>query len=252
MSAGWDVGTYDGRFSFVTALGAQLLDLLDARPGDRVLDLGCGTGHQAAELADRGCVVTGLDADSAMVARARGTYPEVEFMLGDAQLLLPGGPYDRVLSNAALHWMPDADAVCRNVRGALKPGGPFVAELGGAGNVAALHASIRAARADLGLPDVSNHWYFPTPGAHATRLEAAGFTVRMIEQYERPTPLAAGDTAADWARMFGQALIVDVPDAERAEFDAAVDAHAVEAGLRGPGDAWTADYVRLRFIAVAA
>ena len=74
----------------------------------------------------------------------------------------------------------------------------------------------------------------------------------MIERYERPTPLAAGDTAADWVRMFGQALLDDVPEARRAEFDAAVDAHAAAAGLRGPDGAWTADYVRVRFIAVAA
>ena len=252
MTAGWDAAAYDARFSFVTSLGAPLLDLLDASAGDRVLDLGCGTGHQAAELAARGCVVTGLDADPAMVAAAHDAHPEVAFLLGDAQVSLPGRPYDRVLSNAALHWMPDADAVCRNVRAALVRGGCFVAELGGQGNVAALTAAIQAARADLGLAAARHPWYFPSPAEHAGRLESAGFTVRMIERYERPTPLAAGDTAADWARMFGQALLDDVPEARRAEFDAAVDAHAAAAGLRGPGDAWTADYVRVRFIAVAA
>jgi trans-aconitate methyltransferase len=252
MTGGWDAAAYDSRFSFVTSLGAPLLDLLGAAAGDRVLDVGCGTGHQAAELAARGCVVTGLDADPAMVAAAREAHPEVPFVLGDAQRSVPAGPYDRVLSNAALHWMPDADAVCRNVRGALAPRGLFVAELGGQGNVSALTAAIQAARAGLGLGAADGRWYFPSPAEHAGRLESAGFTVRMIERYERPTPLAAGDTAADWARMFGQALLVDVPDAVRADFDAAVDAHAAAAGLRGPDGGWTADYVRVRFIAVAA
>lgn len=203
---GWDAAVYDSRFSFVTSLGAPLLDLLDARPGDRILDLGCGTGHQAAELAARGWSVTGID----------------------------------------------ADAVCRHVRAALAPGGRFVAELGGRGNVAALTRAIQSARADLGLGPAGDRWYFPSPAEHAGRLEAAGFTVRMIERYERPTPLAPGDTAADWARMFGQALLDHVPEGRRAEFDAAVDAHATAAGLRGPDGTWTADYVRVRFIAVAA
>jgi trans-aconitate methyltransferase len=251
VTGGWDASAYDSRFSFVTSLGAPLLDLLDAQPGDRVLDLGCGTGHQAALLTARGCSVTGVDADAAMVAAARGAHPEVAFLLGDAQVSLPGGPYDRVLSNAALHWMPAADAVCRHVHAVLASGGLFVAELGGQGNVAALTQSIQAARADLGLGPADHGWYFPSPAEHAGRLEAAGFTVRMIERYVRPTPLAPGDTAADWARMFGSALLEQVPEARRAEFDAAVDAHAAAAGLRGPDGAWTADYVRVRFIAVA-
>jgi trans-aconitate methyltransferase len=247
----WDATGYDAAFSFVTAYGADLLGLLDAQPGERVLDLGCGTGHQAADLAARGVTVVGVDSDEAMLEVARREHPEVVFVVADGQdgeavARACGGAVDAVLSNAALHWMPDQDAAIAAVAGVLRPGGRVVAELGGAGNVARLTAAIRAARADLGLdPDVASSWTFPTAAQTAARLESAGLRVELLQTFERPTPLST--TAAGWARMFGAALLDGVEDL--GAFDAAVDEHAGALGLAdGPGDTgWWADYVRLRF-----
>lgn len=256
----WDAGGYDDRFGFVTAYGAGVLGLLGAGRGERILDLGCGTGHQAGALAAAGARLVGVDHDAAMLAVARREHPEVRFVQCDAQHLdadalreLGGGAYDAVVSNAALHWMPDQDAVTAGVARLLRPGGRFVAEMGGVGNVALLTGAIRAGRTAVGLPaDVETPWTFPSPAQLACRLERHGFVVALVARFERPTPLAAGDTAASWAAMFGGSLVADVPPERQADFDRAVDGAARTSGLaRRPDgdDGWWGDYVRLRFSA---
>lgn len=248
----WDATAYDSDFSFVTAYGDVLLDVLAAQPGERVLDIGCGTGHQAAALAALGVDVVGIDSDAAMLEIARAQHPEVRFAQVDAQdraalAAAVGPPVDAVLSNAALHWMPRQDDLVAGIAAVLKPSGRLVVEMGGVGNVSRTTEAIRAGRAAVGLdPDLPSSWTFPSPGEQATRLERHGFTVRSIALIDRPTPLADGVTTAGWAAMFGARLVHDVPAERRAEFDAAVDDHARTIGLLTP-DGWSADYVRLRF-----
>jgi SAM-dependent methyltransferase len=256
----WDAAGYDASFSFVTGYGAALLDLLDARAGELVLDVGCGTGHQAAALAAAGVRVVGTDGDAAMLEVARAEHPEVRFARADAQdaaaLRAAAGaePFDAVLSNAALHWMPRQDDVLAAIASLLRPGGRLVVEMGGVGNVARITAAIRAARGEVGLdPGVASSWTFPSPGEQAARLERLGYVVRLVQLLDRPTPLEPGSTAADWARMFGAALVDDVPRGSRLPFDQAVDGHARDLGLdrRPDGEpGWWMDYVRLRFVAV--
>lgn len=263
---GWDADDYDRRFGFVTELGSPVLDLLGAVPGERVLDLGCGTGHQAAALAAAGCEVVGLDVDAAMVARARDVHagqPGLRFVLGDAQVaatlaaLDVGDGFDAVLSNAALHWMTDVAATLATVRAALRPGGRFVAEMGGAGNVRTARSAIAAALVDLGVPadtaeaTVSARSWFPTVGQQSTALEAAGFVVRRMELVDRPTPLAAGDTLWSWTTMFRPWAADLVPDERASELAARVDSHGAGLGLRRDDGSWWIDYVRLRLVAVA-
>jgi len=250
----WDARGYDADFSFVTSYGDVLLDLLAAQPGERILDIGCGTGHQAAALAAVGAQVVGVDADPAMLATAREQHPDVRFEQVDAQdadalVAAAAGPMDAVLSNAALHWMPRQDDVVAGIARVLRPGGRLVVEMGGHGNVARTTEAIRAGRAAVGLdPDVASSWTFPTPGEQAARLERCGFAVRSIALIDRPTPLADGVSTAGWAAMFGARLVQDVPTDRRAEFDAAVDDAARSLGLADAG--WHADYKRLRFSAV--
>jgi SAM-dependent methyltransferase len=162
--------------------------------------------------------------------------------------------FDAVLSNAALHWMPRQDDVLAALAAVLRPGGRLVVEMGGRGNVARITAAIRAARGEVGLdPDVRSSWTFPSAGEQASRLERHGFDVRLVQRYDRMTPLDPGSTGADWARMFGAALVDDVPRSARLSFDHAVDAHARDLGLdrRPDGEpGWWIDYVRLRFLAI--
>ena len=250
MTNGWDADRYQRQFGFVSAMAGDLVELLDPRPGETVLDLGCGTGELAAEIQGRGARVWALDADPAMVAAARERLGADRVLLADGHTFTLPEPVDAVFSNAALHWMPRPAEVIARVRAALRPGGRFVAELGGAGNIDAILEAFGAATAEAGLPAPPHPWYFPTPGRYATLLEAGGFRVARMEHFPRPTPLAGGDHAlADWLAMFGRSLTAAVP----ADLLGEVVARTAELAaprLRRDGR-WVADYWRLRFVAVA-
>ncbi len=251
----WDARTYDRQFSFVTEYGAALIGLLDPQQGERILDLGCGTGHQTAELTDLGVEAVGLDSDAAMIERAREEHPGTTYVLGEAQSLTARGalsqPFDAVISNAALHWMADQAAVLAGVRSLLRIGGRFVAEQGGVGNVALTWAALTGAAGDVGLPAPVLPWVFPTPAEQATRLEAAGFAVRLVQHFDRPTPLAPEATTATWAEMFGRTVLDGLDATTRQLLLERVNARAQEAGLR-TAEGWWADYTRLRFVAEAS
>lgn len=246
----WDAADYDDGHGFVTEYGESLLDLLDPKPGERVLDLGCGTGHLTADIAERGATAVGIDQSDEMVEQARTAYPDLSFRRADARAFAVEDRFDAAFSNAALHWVPEADheAVVGNVADALRPGGRFVAEMGGTGNVERIVTATLAELRERGY-DRENPWYFPSVGEYATRLEAGGFEVRRAVLFDRPTELENGtDGLADWLSMFGDSLFAGLSDDER---DAVVA--DVEDRLRPEmfdGGTWTADYRRLRFVAV--
>src|ERR1700757_2096789 len=226
-------------------MGAPVLEWLAPRAGERVLDLGCGDGVLTEQIVAAGCDVVGADASAEFVATAKER--GIDARLVDGHDLPFANEFDAVFSNAALHWMKrDPDAVLTGVARALKPGGRFVAEMGGAGNVAAIRAAVYDALTRRGVDAVgADPWYFPTADDYRARLEAAGFSVARIEKFPRPTPLP-GDVAG-WLRTFAQAFLEAVPGDER---DAVLA--EVQESLRpqlGVAGVWTADYVRLRFIA---
>ncbi|MFN8532716.1 MAG: methyltransferase domain-containing protein [Dehalococcoidia bacterium] len=246
----WDAGGYDATMNVVTRLGAGVVDLLEPRSGERILDLGCGTGHHAAEFAAAGCLVEGIDSSPAMIERAGILYPGLAFRVARGQDFRVDAPVDAVFSNAALHWMIEPEAVAARVFAALRPGGRFVGELGAKHNVERVLAALTAAIAEVGIArgSLPRPWYFPSPAEYATVLEDAGFEVETLQYFVRPTRLEEGDGLADWYRIFAGDFLGVVP-AERRE---RVVRRAIELArpTQFTGGHWVVDYRRLRFRAV--
>lgn len=250
-SSRWSPTDYATNAAFVPALGSAALELLAPQPGELILDLGCGDGVLTRKIMDTGARVIGLDASAEMVeaARCRG----VDAFMADAQALdlenqaLRFGQFDAAFSNAALHWMLDPDAVAEGVFKVLKPGGRFVGEMGGHGNIATLRAGIRDELTQRGYPVPAGdpQWY---PGVEEfVRLYAcAGFTQVQAHLIPRPTPLPTG--VAGWVRTFrsGWLDVAGVPSEAREEVAAAIEAR-LRPLLQQSDGSWTADYVRLRF-----
>jgi trans-aconitate methyltransferase len=246
----WDAGLYDGKHAFVWRQGASLVELLAPRPGERVLDLGCGTGHLTAAIAEAGALVVGLDSSAEMLAQARAAYPHLEFVHGDARDFHFKEPFDAVFSNATLHWVRPPEAVVGRVVAVLVPGGRLVAEFGGRGNVRAIVAALRAASERLGLKGEVPPWYFPSVAEYATLLESAGLEVRLATLFDRPTPLEGPGGLRDWVAMFARPVLEGVPADQREQFLAALEESARPELFREGG--WVADYRRLRVVAVRA
>jgi len=244
----WNADDYDDDHAFVFEYGDAVVELLDPDAAERILDLGCGTGHLTDRIATSGADVVGLDAAEEMVESARERYSDCTFVHGDARSFAFERPFDAVFSNAALHWIPDQDAVLESVADALAPGGRFVAELGGSGNVAAIVEAVRAEAAERGY-DVSNPWYFPTVGEYATTLDAHALETRQAALFDRPTELENGpDGLANWLRMFGDGLLGPVPDEERLAVVAGVEERLRDDFYRE--GTLTVDHRRLRVVAV--
>lgn len=261
----WDAAAYDDACAFVADRARDLLDLLDPAPGERIADVGCGTGTLTREIADAGASVLGLDRSAEMVARARTAHPDLRFVRADAEAL-PLGEFDAVFSNATLHWIDDQDAALSSIREALRPGGRLVAEFGASGNVAAITGAVGEALEARGY-DGTHPWHFPTPGEYARRLEEHGFEVRLLRLFDRPTPLSGGENGlATWLEVFGgglfeplspaevEAVQGEVEDRLRDELFEAAPASAASRdasdGQRESDGQWIADYRRLRVVAV--
>lgn len=246
----WNPDTYDARHGFVHQLAGGVVELLDARRGERVLDAGSGTGHLAAQIAAQGANVVGIDASEEMVAAARRTYQAVEFTVADLRTYRTDAPFDAVFSNATLHWILQPDEAAATFAHALRPGGRLVVEFGGRGNVATLTEALRAAVAEATGVAVPPFWYFPSVGEYAAVLERHGLAVDYALLFPRPTPLQGGDEGlAAWYREFCLPVLAPVPEERR---PAVLERAAALAADRFVEGRWLADYVRLRIRAVRA
>ncbi|WP_031293167.1 class I SAM-dependent methyltransferase [Leptolyngbya sp. Heron Island J] len=241
----WDTARYQDQHSFVWQYGTALIDLLAPQPGERILDLGCGTGQLTQALAATGAIVSGIDADAAMIATAQQHYPELSFAVADACNFRVKQPVDAIFSNAVLHWVKPPEQAVQAVVNALKPGGRFVVEFGGKGNVHAIVKAVETIRQQENL----SPWYFPRIGEYAHLLETYGLEVTFAAMIDRPTPLNDGEQGlANWLKMFGNALLAGL-----STDDVEVLLREVEAFLRPQlhdGRQWVADYRRLRLVAI--
>jgi trans-aconitate methyltransferase len=243
----WDPEQYARNARFVSDLGMPVVELLAPQPGERILDLGCGDGALTAKLVALGCAVVGVDSSPAQVAAARQLGLDARVM--DARALDFDAEFDAVFSNAVLHWIPRAGDVIAGVRRALRPGGRFVGEFGGQGNIRAIVGALYAALRRRGIDPVPlNPWYYPSDAEYRSRLEAHGFRVRSIALIPRPTP-QPGDISG-WLETFAGVFLSAVPERDRPALVAELR-EALRPALCNADGKWVVDYVRLRFAADA-
>jgi trans-aconitate 2-methyltransferase len=241
----WNAERYEGRHGYVWQFGGDLMELLAPQTGERILDLGCGTGQLTARIAACGAQVLGLDSSVEMLGQARQNYPKLSFVLADATSFRFDEQFDAVFSNAVLHWVKNSEPAVAAIAAALKPGGRFVAEFGGKGNIESILAgldTVLGAEAHERCP-----WWFPSIGEYATLLERHGFDVQQAFLFDRPTPVEGENGMEDWIRMFCGSYFRGL-DAKRAPEKILELVELLRPALYGDGF-WTLDYRRLRVIA---
>src|SRR3984893_8254025 len=219
--AEWHVNLYDAKHAFVWKYGGDLVPLLAPQFGERILDIGCGTGHLTAQIAESGARLVGVDRSPEMVDAARKAYPNLQFDVADARDLRFHEEFDAVFSNATLHWIHEPELVIRSIRNSLRPGGRFVAEFGGQGNIRKMQRAFDLALSELNPSEKTklNPWYYPSVSEYSTLLEKNRLEVRFITLFDRPTPLADGESGLrNWITMFGSDYYAKLAPESRESF----------------------------------
>jgi trans-aconitate methyltransferase len=303
MTNQWNAAEYDAKHAFVYEKAKGLVELLAPKAGERILDLGCGTGALTAEIAGRGAEVLGVDRSEEMIAQARKKFPALRFELMDARELrfktdaargdnvdedtaktekqiphpatipvvgagirddrlgrLPAqgkredsvaeAGFDAVFSNAVLHWIPEAEQVIAGVARALKPGGRFVAEFGGRGNIQTLVAGFHRALAALDMrpADEVGPWFYPSVAEYAGLLEKHGLEVREASLFDRPTALEEGERGLEnWLRVFRKTFLEKLGEENAQRWIREVERQCRDELFRD--GSWVLDYRRLRIAA---
>ena len=251
----WNAEAYAAHGRFVADLATAAVRLLSPLAGEHILDVGCGDGALTSAIATTGAHVVGLDRSPEMVRAARTRnldvrQEEIANLSSEARLQLRDR-FDAVFSNAALHWIAaqDQPAALRAVRDTLRPGGRFVAEMGGFGNIAAIRTALQASLAVYGVDaEKAASSFFPSAQQYARLLESTGFLVQGIALRPRPTPLPEGGMES-WLNTFRNGVLNRLPAAQRAQA-VTNTVELLRPSLCDVEGNWTADYVRLRFIAV--
>jgi len=247
----WNSDVYQSSHSFVWQYGRDLLVLLNAQPGERILDVGCGTGQLTADIARFGAEVVGIDSSPDMIATARKNFPHIRFDVADVTALTFDNEFDVVVSNAALHWVRDQPSAIASIARALKPKGRLIFEMGGKGNLRHLLDAIYQALRALGVdhPEQLLPWSFPSIGEHAPLLESHGLEVDFAVLFDRPTILEGGDRGLrTWMEMFGRFAVDAAGPLKSKEFFRRLEEYAAPQLFHN--GVWTIDYKRLRLVAV--
>ncbi len=250
MTQKWNPQLYDNKHSFVAQMGAGIKDLLAPQPGEKILDIGCGTGHLTKEIANQGTEVVGVDSSLTMIKEGKRLYPQLDLRVKDGEKLDFNQEFAAVFSNAALHWMKNAEEVIKGVNRALQPGGRFVAEFGGKGNVRAIVNAVYETLEGAGYEtEGKNPWYFPGIVEYGSLLEKNGFELTFAWLLNRPTLLQGEEGLQNWLKMFAEySFFSGVLKAEKEAILQEIE-RKCRPDLYREGS-WYADYRRLRIVAV--
>lgn len=247
----WNAELYNAKHAFVFNHGRSLIDLLDPKSDESILDLGCGSGALTAEIGKLASNVVGIDKSSDMIESARLNFPMISFQVGDASNFRFEKKFDAIFSNATLHWVVGYKKAIGNMHSNLKKGGRMVVEFGGKDNIKTILDALRETLEERGFKKQAqtNLWYFPSVGEYTAALEKKGFRVTFAQWYDRPTELADAESGIiDWLRMFGLPFFQDIQEEEIKFIEQRVQ-QKVRPILFREGK-WYADYKRLRVIAI--
>ncbi|WP_443938018.1 class I SAM-dependent methyltransferase [Pedobacter sp. MW01-1-1] len=242
----WNGKLYDKHHHFVSDYGADVLQWLAPKADENILDVGCGTGQLAAQIAESGAHVLGTDASADMIAEAKTTYPNLSFEVMDGTKLSYKEEFDAIFSNATFHWIENQEALIKGLFLSLKPGGRLVAEFGGKGNVKHIVDAIRAAAEQLNLAHkvITNFWFFPSVSTYTSMLESLGFEVEQAWLFDRPTHLKGDEGMYVWISQFAPHAFKNL-DNEQTEAIKNLAVSFLKPSCFINGE-WVADYRRLR------
>jgi ubiquinone/menaquinone biosynthesis C-methylase UbiE len=246
----WNAKLYDHKHSFVSKYGNSLIELLAPNKGEKILDLGCGTGDLAYTLFENGVEVIGVDKSENMVEQAIQKYPYLVFRVQDATELNYHSEFDAVFSNATLHWVQPASQALQGIYQSLKKGGRFVAEFGGKGNVQTITDEIiqQIKEAGFDFKQEQFPWFYPSIAEYSSLMEEAGFRVVFAQHFDRPTQLDGERGLKNWIDMFANSLFGGIPEHAKNEIVTNVEMRLKDV-LYKDGH-WIADYKRIRVIGV--
>lgn len=264
----WTANAYTASASFVPQLAQKVTQWLSPQSTDSILDIGCGDGLLTASIKGHCAHVSGIDASPNLISVAKKNYGHIEaldWQVSDCRhletnALLRDGQFDKVFSNAALHWiLRDAStrmSVLRGVHRVLKPGGTIVFEMGGAGNVAEAHTALLAALVHQGVGIEKAReacpWYFPSEKLMGEMLKEVGFVVEKSELEYRPTRLTTGREGGleGWARLMGAQFLEALGEVGKREAVVREVCDVLKSVLthEEDGSMWLG-YVRLRVLA---
>ncbi|MDL4841110.1 class I SAM-dependent methyltransferase [Aquibacillus rhizosphaerae] len=246
----WNAHLYDEKHEFVSRFGKDLIDLLAPMKGERILDIGCGTGDLAYELDNLQIDIVGVDKSANMINQAIAKYPHITFQVDDVTDLKYQNEFDAVFSNATLHWVKSPGRALNCIYNSLDSGGRFVAELGGKGNVKLITDEIIKQLDILGTDYNPGNfpWYFPSIAEYSTLMEEAGFRVVFAQHFDRPTPLEGKNGLKTWIEMFAGSMFGEQADDTKELVVTKVENNLKEFLYKD--GSWFADYKRVRVVGI--
>ncbi len=246
----WNASLYDGSHSFVSTFGQDLVELLAPKIDEQILDIGCGTGDLANKIYSYDVKVKGIDKSENMIRQAQNKYPHIRFNAEDVLELDYKNEFDAVFSNATLHWVKQPKQALNRIYDSLRPGGRFVAEFGGKGNVQLITNEIisQIKTADIEYKSEQFPWYFPSIGEYSSIMEETGFTVTFAHYFDRPTPLEGENGLRNWIEMFAGNLLESKSEVIKESIIKKTEKNLMDV-LYNDGH-WIADYKRIRVVGI--
>ena len=254
----WDAAKYHRISDPQLAWGRAVAERLQPAPGERILDIGCGTGRLTAEIAAQSeTFVVGLDRSAAMLHEAavqagrsrESGNGQPRYVRGDGAALPFAGVFDAVFSAATFHWIPDHGRLFESVFAALKPGGRLVAQAGGAANLDRLYGRARALMSAPEYAEYYTGWADPHTFENVSdteaRLRRAGFTDIDVSLVSAPVPFSDPARYAEFvAAVCLRHHLHRLPEAARDGF-----MHRITERALADDPPLTLDYWRLNIVA---